>query len=281
MNQYYGSAQAGLDENRRLAQEKNNVAYQTAQKYLPIQTKMNGLSGLGVGQSASVDLYNKYATRQGAIDASHASESNDLFKNYMTDRNAVETQQRAEQDALYNQALEIISGGYYTDWGDLENYLVNDVWGKVRPEQQNYLQQMYDYEMSNPTTIQLKEEERVARETINANNEMAKENEQFKISRDAKVEIPNMFERSRNPGEDIRIEIGNKKYSNFDIAGVSTEIEKQLIQTAPADLPNNQLFAFGGKVYIKKDGRFFEVTDGGSTTSPAYQSLLNNFYSKN
>jgi hypothetical protein len=272
LNQHYGSAQAGLDENRRLAQEKNNVAYQTAQKYLPIQTKMNGLSGLGVGQSASVDLYNKYATRQGAIDASHASESNDLFKNYMTDRNAAETQQRAEQDALFNQAQEIIAGGYYTDWSDLENYLINDVWGKVRPEQQSYLQQMYDYEMSNPTTIQLKEEERIAREGLTSKPSEESTNPAVKTAnQNVKYAEESSDGYSKGGRADLPFEV------NIDgtvFKGMSLnknpETTENLLSAAEA-IPDEKIFSYDNKLYMKRGGQVFQVN---ASNDDEYQQIL-------
>ena len=110
LQRYYGSAQDSLNQNLKTNQEtlaknrnasiqKADIAYAKAQRYLPLQNKMNGLSGLGVSETASLDMYNRYANNRAGIDSAYNdantqlmtdynTQSGDLFRNYMTDRSA-------------------------------------------------------------------------------------------------------------------------------------------------------------------------------------------------
>ena len=129
----YREQQKLLDSAKRKEKQSADISYRTLQKYLPVQNKMNGMSGLGVSESATIEANNRYVSRMGEIDESHAAASAALLNNYRTD-------QKNEQDAAYATAREHIESGAITTGTDLDRYLTS-MEGNISNEQMELLTQ--------------------------------------------------------------------------------------------------------------------------------------------
>lgn len=143
-----------------------------------MQNKMNGLSGLGVSETASLDMYNRYANNRAGIDSAYNdantklmtdynTESGDLFRNYMTDRSAQldreyqrtwneeqRAYERAEAERLekkqdqqteYLYLENIINTGRFSDFESLGKQINEAYWnGKIGDQEYARLQYLFE-----------------------------------------------------------------------------------------------------------------------------------------
>ncbi len=82
LNQHYSTAQNTANQNKAVAQQNASVAYDKLKKYLPTQLKAQGLGGLGVSETASLQALNNYSTEMGKIDSDYTSEMTKLDQAY-------------------------------------------------------------------------------------------------------------------------------------------------------------------------------------------------------
>lgn len=129
---------------------------------MPIINKQNGLSGLGVSESATLDMYNKHLNRQSGIDSTYDSASRDLFQNYLTDRQGIldKEYERSEAKRLeekedkmqnYLRALEMMTAGEFADVEGLGRYLNELHWsGQIDDSQMKNLTQRFENIRTSP-----------------------------------------------------------------------------------------------------------------------------------
>lgn len=175
LDQYYGTAQEQINANREAAIQNADIAYERAKKYLPVQTKANGLSGLGVSETATLDMYNQHLNRKAGIDSTYNASSADLFKNYTTERQSIldkeyerEEAKRLEQKAddekakaaedarkteTYKRFVDMIDLRTFGDVDVLANEINQSYWNgdlteedyKSLIQMQNYVRESADY----------------------------------------------------------------------------------------------------------------------------------------
>ena len=162
LDKHYGASQNQLNRNRDAAVERADISYEKAKKYLPIQNKMNGLSGLGVSETASIDLYNRHANNRSAIDSSHNTASADLFQNYLSDRQGIldkeyergeakRLEQKEDKMQNYLRALEMMTSGDFADVEGLGRYLNEMYWsGQIDDSQMEHLKQRFENVRTSP-----------------------------------------------------------------------------------------------------------------------------------
>lgn len=138
MDKYYTTSQQQLDANREAATQKADIAYQKAQNYMPLVNKQNGLSGLGVSDSASIDMYNKYLNRQSGIDSSYDTQSADLFQKYLTDRQDILNTERAEEKERqyenYMRLYNALTAGDFSDFNTMSSDINRAYWNGMIDE---------------------------------------------------------------------------------------------------------------------------------------------------
>ncbi len=153
--------------------ERADISYEKAKKYLPIQNKMNGLSGLGVSETASIDLYNRHANNRSAIDSSHSTASADLFQNYLSDRNeqldreyqrawnedqrnyerseAARLENQQNQQREYEYLETVINTGSFSDLESLGKQINEAYWsGKISESDYKRLQYLFETARTSP-----------------------------------------------------------------------------------------------------------------------------------
>lgn len=119
---------------------------------MPIINKQNGLSGLGVSESATLDMYNKHLNRQSGIDSSYDSASRDLFQNYLTDRQGILDKEKEDKMQNYLSALELMTSGEFSDVEGLGRYLNELHWsGMIDDNQMKTLTQRFENIRTSPT----------------------------------------------------------------------------------------------------------------------------------
>jgi hypothetical protein len=173
LDQYYKGSQQQLDENHEAATQKADIAYQKAQNYMPIINKQNGLSGLGVSESARLDMHNKHLNRQSGIDSTYDSASRDLFQNYLTDRTAQldreyqrawneeerafqrsEAQRQEEQQRQqlnYERLLSSLQYGAFSDFDHMANEINRAYWdGKISKDDYDHLVRLHEAGRTSP-----------------------------------------------------------------------------------------------------------------------------------
>ena len=160
--QRYSSAQNTLDENKRLAQQNASITYDKLKKYLPSQMKAQGLSGLGVSESAMLQADSHYMNSMGDIASNYSKDMTDLsnsknetiaklekYKNddlseiddkyagYLRDASdkafeAYSEGEKTELDNAYKAALTDIESRTDVDAAAMVEYITNTYGGKVR-----------------------------------------------------------------------------------------------------------------------------------------------------
>lgn len=136
LDESYRAQQGVLDASKRKAQQNADVSYQMLQKYLPIQNRAAGMHGLGVSEGAMIDANNRYVSRMGDIENSHAAGSAALLSNYQAEK-------AAAQDKKYTEAVATLGSGAYRSNEDIDRYL-DGVVGKMSEQQADNLRKTAD-----------------------------------------------------------------------------------------------------------------------------------------
>ena len=229
LDKSYRAQQVQLDKAKREAQQSADVSYALLKKYLPVQNQMNGLSGLGVSESALIDANNNYVTQLGKIEQTHAADSAALLENYRTE-------QSAAADTAYNEAYAMITNGTYHTFEELDNYLAG-VKDKVSDEQWAQLEYLSNYAKNDPTA-----------------QEMVEEYKNASIP-DHSVRTGVYFNRDKNGGgidngEVVRVKSGNTEYK----VKVKTEAGEAAVVEAGKKYGKNTAFIYNGELYLNIGG---------------------------
>ena len=124
-----------LDQNRRDSQQMADVTRQRLEKYLPSILNSQGLGGLGVSETAGLQIYNDYQNTMGQID-----------RDYNTNKMAVVT---GQQEKTYDSIQNMIDSGLFPTTDSLENYL-NQNKAKLNETQWNELQRYVEFRKTDP-----------------------------------------------------------------------------------------------------------------------------------
>ncbi len=247
----YRAQQAQLDTAKKNAQQSAAVSYELLKKYLPIQNQMNGLSGLGISESALIEANNKYATQQGQIAQTHAADSATLLENYRAEKTA-------EQDSVYNEAYAMITNGTYHTFEELDNYLAG-VKDQVSDEQWAQLEYLSNY----------------AKKDI-ATQDRVEEYNNASIP-DHSVRTGVYFNRDKNgggidSGEVIRLKAGNTEYK----VKVGAEVTESTVLDEARKYGVNTAFIYKGTMYVNVGGVTYSLLDGKKEYNDAYDVLSKN-----
>lgn len=288
LDKYYRNAQARLDQGKKVATEKANAAFDTAQKYLPIQNKMNGLSGLGASESASIDVYNKYLSQLGQIEQNHASDSTDLLEYYRTEKKAVrnealarEKQEAAEKqakvDAIYAQYMDLIGKGVYNSFDELDGYVAAAKAAGVDDSQLGVMERVVTSLKNNPTEID--NMQAIADSMAAMKGRSGSANTGLNIGDG--LTVVNGWNTSFGKGDNFRIH-GNQIATNgyaVESRGQVPDTETDVLNIANK-VENGKIFAYNQKIYYKLNGKVYEIGPrGGKEISDDYTALYNYFYS--
>ena len=263
LDAYYRAAQKQLDAGKRAAQQDAAVAMETLNKYLPIQNKMNGMSGLGVSESSAIDIYNKYISNLGTIEQNHAADSASLLKNYVTAKKEEEALAKAERDSVFQEYMTMLESGLYNGTEDIDRYLEN-ARGRVSDDQYAQLDAYANYIKNNPI-----QKEMFAQNAFQNENTSLKQNGvSFYENDDGDYGL--------DTGDDFTLVDDNGKTYSIESRGA---VSDSALASAAANVANNSIFAYGGKIYYKINGTLYEVGGRkGSNTTDDYTELYNRFY---
>lgn len=248
IDQSYRAQQAQLDTAKKNAQQSAAVSYELLKKYLPIQNQMNGLSGLGVSESALIEANNNYVAQQGQIEQTHAADSAALLENYRAE-------QTAAQDTAYNEAYAMITNGTYHTFEELDNYL-EGVKDKVSDEQWAQLEYLSNYVKNDTATQEMVEEYKNA------------------STPDHSVRTGVYFNRDKNGGgidngEVIRLKAGNKEYK----VKVGAEVTEYAVLDEARKYGVNTAFIYRNTMYVNIGGVTYSLLDGKKEYDDAYDVL--------
>lgn len=213
---------------------------------------MNGLSGLGVSETASTDLFNRYLSQQGSIDTAHNTASSDLLKNYITDR-------RVEEDRLYEEAKDAIDNYRFTDSQSLDNYL-NGLRGSIGNDRMSLLD-MYA---------------KVAKETLDKNKEAEKTSEVVVSG----LQFNNNYGATGlKSGDNFTVTDSEGRILKVESRGQVTD--SSLIDKAE-EISNGAIFGYNNNVYLKRNGKIYLIGGrGGDDDNDEYTELFNAVFSGN
>lgn len=251
LDRYYRTQQQLLDQGKEMSLQNADIAYQTAKKYLPIQNKQNGMNGLGVSESALIDVYNKNAQAKGAIAQRHSADTADLLANYHADR-------KTEQDQIYQEAMTMLQSGAYNSSDDIDRYL-EGVRGRVSDTQMGQLDYMANYIKNNP------DQQEVWKTAA----------EQEKGAIVSSMGVKNRGKKSMENGDNFVIQTGNGELG-LESRG---EVTDSAIVTVAAGIPDQRVFGFNNQLYVKMGGKIYAVgARNGKATSDDYETLYQHFY---
>ena len=131
-----------LGQNRKESQQIADVTRQRLEKYLPSLLNSQGLGGLGVSETAGLQIYNDYMNTMGQID-----------RDYNTNKMAVVT---GQQEKTYDSIQNMIEQGYFPITSDLERYL-NQNKRNLNETQWNELQRYLQVRKTDPTLVEQEE----------------------------------------------------------------------------------------------------------------------------
>lgn len=251
----YNAASAQLERNRSSAQQRAAVSLAKLQKYLPQQLKAQGLSGLGVSQTAALRMMNNYNAQMGEIDRDYNDGASDLLANYSDGRVALEN--AAAQDALakyqineqnkanaekkayslYSDTIDMIDMGYFKTSGELTAYI-----DAHREDLGDYADRLDVIAKSSGEYIdEVAKDEAVAKAagtavlttvTINAG--------------DKNTGIGDNFSLKDDEGNVYRVEFGE-------------EITDNAIKNAASSFENGSVFKYDGVLYAKKNNTIYKI----------------------
>lgn len=281
----YNTASAQLERNRSSAQQRVAVSLAKLQKYLPQQLKAQGLSGLGVSQTAALRMMNNYNAQMGEIDRDYNAGASDLLANYSDGRVALES--AAAQDALAREQLELQK--YQIDEqnkanADTKAYsLYSDIINMIDAG---------DFKTSGELTAYIDAHREdlgdyadrldvIAKSRGEYIDEVAKDEADAKAATEVKITAAeiNGGDKKMTAGDNFSIKIGNDIY-RVESGG---EVLDQAIKNAAMAVKDDQVFGYGENLYVKKSGKIYAIQKRELQTSDAdakrgYQALYNKIF---
>lgn len=284
----YNTASAQLERNRSSAQQRAAVSLAKLQKYLPHQIKAQGLSGLGVSQTAALRMMNNYNAQMGEIDRDFNAGASDLLANYSDGRVALEN--AAAQDALareqmelqkyqidaqskekeeasaeakayslYSDIINMIDVGYFKTSGDLTAYI-----DAHREDLGDYADRLDIIAKSSGEYI-----DEVAEEEMNA-----------KAATEVKMTSVNLG--SNDGVKDFRAGDNFTVTENGRIYYVESggEATDPAIKQAATSVKNGQVFGYGEQLYVKSGGVVYKIQQRKNTFGPNHTFGYNGLYKK-
>ena len=265
LSQYYGTdaisgsyrgQQSALEASKNASLQNAYISNEILKKYLPQQNKVNGLYGLGVSESAAIDAQNKYISNVGAIEQQHAENTAALLENYRQARQQEQDRIEQQQNQSYQEAMAMLESGAYTDAENIDNYL-NTVKGTVSDAQYANLVQLANYYKSEAANE-------------DSNELVAGTSKDVTFNNNGVIGASNFQE-----GDNFSVKLGDR-ILRVESRGEVTDEEKV---NAAKDIGNNQVFAMGGKIYYKVNGKIYLIGGrGGNDASNHYSELYKHFY---
>ena len=267
MDQSYRAQQAQLDTAKKNAQQSAAVSYDLLKKYLPLQNQMNGLSGLGVSDSALIEANNNYVAQQGQIAQTHAADSAALLENYRAE-------QTASQDTAYNEAYAVISNGMYHTFEELDNYLA-EVKDDVSPEQYARLEHLANYaknDTAEQDRVKLYEEEHKYDDIADHSIKTGAYFSVGKVQAGKTISVQ-AFNQNNNDKETLRKFLGIEPDTlNYRIKIAGEETDESVLAAAKK-YGKNTAFIYGGDIYLNRQGKVYLLQRGKKDYDHLYSYL--------
>lgn len=259
----YNTSKETLTQNKRDAEIAADVSYQRLQKYLPQQLAKQGLYGTGMSEDAYLKLHNNYRNDVADIGKSYDANLTSLENAYRTDINderravgtdiesvidkynaeeiAAEERRKADEDrtknnqlAMYKEAYDGLSTGYFKTVDDVNNYIANyqgttseSQWANL----QNYANEIIDG---------------------------IKDAESFKargLTTNAKFDNPSGTQ-TYEDGDDFDISISGKTYEIESAGKVSGDV----VEWASANgAGSGSVFIFDDEIYVNRNGTIYLI----------------------
>lgn len=204
-------------------------------------------------ETAKIAANNAYQRQVAQADADYAADMTELNNYVRTEQERLDdkayerqqaeaAQEKADKEAMFNEAKQIITSGQWNTTAELENY-VSGVQGKVSEDQYNILMQ-YANTYKNDPEQQLADANVRAKELgikIGSSTEGALRTESWdKGVNDDRLVITLGGERRR-----VRVDTE---------AGADVKAVLDTVQ-----IPEGRVFLHGEKMYIKKDGKYYNI----------------------
>lgn len=106
LDKKYTAAQAELEASRLRGKKEASVNNTKLMKYLPSILKRQGLSGLGVSQTATISANNNFRKSLTDIEAAHSKSSAELLGNYADAKLAYDTEYNTKAAELQQKAID-------------------------------------------------------------------------------------------------------------------------------------------------------------------------------
>lgn len=284
----YNTASAQLEQNRSSAQQRAAVSLAKLQKYLPQQLKAQGLSGLGVSQTAALRMMNNYNAQMGEIDRDFNAGASDLLANYSDGRVAlenaaaqdalareqlnlqkyqIEEQNKTDKDAkaysLYSDIVNMIDMGDFKTSGELTAYI-----DAHREDLGDYADRLDVIAKSRGEYIDEVEEE---------NNKIKEENTAHETSSKLHSNTDELWffgQDDFSDGDNFEVESEDGKKYFVESGG---EVTDQIIKDAAISVKDDSVFKYGQNLYLKKSGKIYKIqrryASYGTDSNEGYDAL--------
>lgn len=250
------SDQEALARIRRDAEQQQAwVSYQRMMKYLPQINKQLGMNGLGVSESGQIEAANNLSNQLANADYNYASRMNQYR---YADEQQKKSEAAAKSSALMEQALGLI--GSTTSQEDV-NRIMNAYRGLLTDSDRDVLETYVNQAVTNnPQAQSLFEQYALAAKGYN--NAGAR----FLSNKDNKgLTAGDNFRLTDASGNTYKIESGG-------------EVDDEEIIKVAGKHNDGDVFGYGGKLYLVKDGKVYLVQKRKNSESKSYQNLYNLYF---
>lgn len=310
----YDSSRKTLAENKNVAQQNASVTYDKLKKYLPMKAQAQGLGGLGT-ESSALEAYNAYMSNLGKIGSDYNSDIaaiDTAQTEHVGELERYRVDSLSENDTLYDGIArsnqETADSNARSAW---DNYLTAE-----KESQANNYSMVYDVlgtststSADDLTAYVSQYRDKVTPEQYSALLQMAKNVAEYNIN-EAKINGFDSFEdeepddtadapaekdtQGNTPtadglgltigGNNFTVEVNGESYSvqlAKDESGAAKYVTDSNVVAAAEGIPENGVFEFGGRVYVKKFGNVYEVEKRTLDNSEQYEALLSALRRKN
>lgn len=271
----YGRDSEALEKSRWRSQENARVSYEKLQKYLPTLMKQQGLSGLGVSQTAALRMNQSHANRMGQIESDYSDALRELSAQYAEGRSEIEQTAGSEALAAYQIYLD---NKYNQDVLDLQKNsleydrtrnetldteakqkeLYDDIVNKITEGEFDTSEEMYNYIEKNKAGLSDNYYNSImakANSYAPDIDEIAEDEAYYNdllTTRTSQVTLKDDF------AEDGTFKI-QTTYDNSIKVKSGGEVTDDAVIRASADVANGEVFGYNRQLYIKVNGAIYSV----------------------
>lgn len=253
----YTDAQKQLEEAKKNRQETASVNLDLLQKYLPLQNRANGLTGLGVSETATLDAYNQYAARMGNIEQSYVADSTALQQEYDAQKNALEKERQTKQETLYDNYQNALTSE--------QDLIYSEAMARLKEKDFSSTEEMEKYIASVAEDVSETQYKQLSEKAETYKTLGTFDKPAVKTAGVTYAVDENDYNHDLFSGTQFKVKLADGTPLWVQSRGKSYDDD---VSEAAKDLPNGTVFLYEDQIYLRQNGGIYELsgTDGNNNT---------------